>query len=65
MSATPSERKKANDLKRLKKAKAVHSSGCWQGLDLARFADQLEQGVFPILCEHCGEVLYEGPGDDG
>lgn len=56
---TPSERKAANDRKRLEKAFARHASGCWERLDLARFADLLEAGEEVIVCEHCGGVLYD------
>lgn len=62
---TPSERKAENDRKRLEKAYAVHSSGCWKRLDLARFADLLDSGAEVIECEWCGEPLYDASLQDG
>jgi DNA-directed RNA polymerase subunit RPC12/RpoP len=50
--------KRDRELQRLVRQYAVHSSGCWKRVDLARFAGLIDQGVDEIRCEHCDRVLY-------
>lgn len=58
--STKRERNRAREVRRLKKKPALHSSGCWKPIDIVWFQEQRDAGKLPILCPHCGGILYSG-----